>query len=66
MIAFHSVEDKPVKISFRSNKQAGVYRLLTPKPIVADAEERRSNPRSRSAKLRVAVRLEEESQTELL
>lgn len=59
VIAFHSVEDKPVKIDFRTKKQAGVYRLLTPKPLVADAQERRHNPRSRSAKLRVAVRCPE-------
>jgi 16S rRNA (cytosine1402-N4)-methyltransferase len=57
VIAFHSVEDKPVKVAFRSGKNEGIYRILTKKPVVADPEERRRNPRSRSAKLRVAVRL---------
>lgn len=58
IIAFHSVEDKPVKMDFRKRKNENIYRIVTKKPIVADAEERRSNPRSRSAKLRVAVRCE--------
>ena len=61
VIAFHSVEDRPVKVDFRKRKQAGLYRLATPKPVVADTEERRINPRSRSAKLRVAVRVPEPS-----
>ncbi|MGD2108935.1 MAG: 16S rRNA (cytosine(1402)-N(4))-methyltransferase RsmH [Phycisphaerae bacterium] len=56
VITFHSGEDKPVKLDFRRRKNEGVYRIETKKPIVADAEERRVNPRSRSAKLRVAVR----------
>ena len=59
IIAFHSVEDKAVKIDFRQRKAEGIYDILTKKPIVACAEERRGNPRSRSAKLRVAVRLGE-------
>ena len=60
IIAFHSVEDKPVKTDFRRRKNENVYRIVTQRPVVADPEERRSNPRSRSAKLRVAVRLSEE------
>lgn len=56
VIAFHSVEDKPVKLDFRRRKRDEVYDVVTKKPLVADAEERRTNPRSRSAKLRVAVR----------
>ncbi len=59
IIAFHSVEDKPVKNDFRRRKSEQVYGIVTKKPVVADAEERRANPRSRSAKLRVAVRLPE-------
>lgn len=59
IIAFHSVEDKPVKTDFRKRKAEGIYNILTKKPIVAGAEERRANPRSRSAKLRVAVRVSE-------
>jgi 16S rRNA (cytosine1402-N4)-methyltransferase len=65
VIAFHSVEDKPVKVSFRANKQAGTYRLLTPKPLVAEQSERDRNPRSRSAKLRVAVRWKEDDKLAL-
>lgn len=57
VIAFHSVEDKPVKMDFRKRKNEGIYRIVTKKPVTADAEERQSNPRSRSAKLRVAIRL---------
>jgi len=60
LVAFHSVEDRPVKLAFRKGKSEGIYRLLTKKPVVADEEERLANPRSRSAKLRVAVRLPEQ------
>jgi 16S rRNA (cytosine1402-N4)-methyltransferase len=59
IIAFHSVEDKPVKNDMRRRKNEQVYRIVTKKPVVASAEERKRNPRSRSAKLRVAVRLPE-------
>ena len=58
VIAFHSVEDKPVKTDFRRRKNENIYRIVTKKPVVADPQERRSNPRSRSAKLRVAIRCE--------
>lgn len=54
VISFHSTEDRIVKNDFRSRARDGVYQVLTPKPIVADAEERGDNRRSRSAKLRVA------------
>ena len=57
IISFHSLEDRLVKYNFRENKTAGLYRILTKKPIVADREEMGSNPRSRSAKLRVAQKL---------
>ena len=57
VIAFHSNEDKPVKLHFRKMKAEGIYQILTKKPVVADDDERRHNPRSRSAKLRVAQRL---------
>lgn len=59
VIAFHSVEDKAVKMDFRQRKTERAYDILTKKPLVANEEERRANPRSRSAKLRVAVRLPE-------
>jgi 16S rRNA (cytosine1402-N4)-methyltransferase len=59
VIAFHSLEDKPIKLDFRRRKKENVYEIVTAKPVVAEEAERRSNPRSRSAKLRVAVRLPE-------
>lgn len=65
VIAFHSVEDKPVKLNFRQRKNERVYDILTKKPITASDAERDANPRSRSAKLRAAVRLEDDSATEV-
>ena len=56
IISFHSGEDRIVKDDFKARSAAGVYRLLTKKPIVAGDAERETNPRSRSAKLRVAER----------
>jgi len=54
VISFHSLEDRLVKYDFRKNKQNGCYEVQTKKPLVAGQQERLSNPRSRSAKLRVA------------
>ncbi len=54
VITFHSLEDRIVKVRFRSDSRV---RALTKKPLGADDAERASNPRSRSAKLRVAERL---------
>ncbi len=51
IISFHSLEDRVVKNAFRDWQDATV---LTKKPIVATDEEVERNPRSRSAKLRVA------------
>lgn len=56
VIAFHSVEDRAVKQDFRQRRLENVYDLPESKPIVADEAEREQNPRSRSAKFRVAVR----------
>jgi len=53
-IAFHSLEDRIVKNAIRSDSR---LRAITRKPIVPSEEERTRNPRSRSAKLRVAERL---------
>jgi 16S rRNA (cytosine1402-N4)-methyltransferase len=53
IISFHSLEDRRVKQAFRT---AGVWEPLTKKPVEPSDEERAHNPRSRSAKLRVAVR----------
>ena len=59
IISFHSGEDRIVKQEFLDQKRAGVYEIRTKKPVSPTPEEVRSNPRSRSAKLRVAVRLPE-------
>jgi 16S rRNA (cytosine1402-N4)-methyltransferase len=71
VITFHSLEDRPVKEFFKrhcvkreSLQQGGeklIYeepavRLLTRKPRTASSQELKENPRSRSAKLRVAER----------
>ncbi len=57
-ISFHSLEDRIVKHTFKSlaQKPAPLLTLLTKKPILPSREECESNPRSRSAKLRVAER----------
>jgi len=69
-VSFHSLEDRIVK-SFlvgRSDTRAGsrhapelkrpspTFRLLTKRPVTADADEVARNPRARSAKLRAAER----------
>lgn len=53
IISFHSLEDRLVKQAFAKWRQEGLAERITRKPVVADDDERRSNPRSRSAKLRV-------------
>jgi 16S rRNA (cytosine1402-N4)-methyltransferase len=57
-ISFHSLEDRMVKHTFRSLAQGPHARLslCTKKPVVPSREECEGNPRSRSAKLRVAER----------
>ncbi len=57
VISFHSLEDGIVKDFVRAAKAAGTMDDLTRRPISADPQERTANPRSRSAKLRVAQRL---------
>lgn len=57
VISFHSLEDRIAKNTFKEFKAAGLFSILTKKPIMADQNEVISNPRSRSAKLRVAERL---------
>lgn len=55
IISFHSLEDRLVKQAFRQMERDGVAEILTKKPIIADLEEQRNNPRSRSAKLRAII-----------
>ncbi|MFV1979534.1 MAG: 16S rRNA (cytosine(1402)-N(4))-methyltransferase RsmH [Rhodothermia bacterium] len=69
VISYHSLEDRRTKLFFRSGNLKGIQvrdlygnllsplRLVTRKPIVADDEESRVNPRSRSARLRIAERV---------
>jgi 16S rRNA (cytosine1402-N4)-methyltransferase len=54
VISFHSLEDRIVKNAFRDEQY---WKVLTPKPITATAAEVEKNPRSRSAKLRIAKKL---------
>ena len=56
VISFHSGEDRLVKAAFRDGLRAGVYDAVTPDAIRPTLDERRANPRSRSAKLRWARR----------
>jgi len=52
-ISFHSLEDREVKQAFRSLVRDGLAEDRTRKVVVADDDEVASNPRARSAKLRV-------------
>lgn len=66
LITFHSLEDRIVKqwmkqesfeedeFSFTNNNKSKLLQTVTKKPILPSAEEQKQNPRSRSAKLRVA------------
>jgi 16S rRNA (cytosine1402-N4)-methyltransferase len=68
VISFHSLEDRIVKNFFRDHSREWLdqpewpeprrnpdydLNLVTPKPVEPSEEEQRSNPRARSAKLRV-------------
>ncbi len=55
-ISFHSLEDRIVKDAFREGAAAGIWDVLTKKPVTAEQEEMARNPRARSAKLRAAAR----------
>jgi len=57
ILSFHSLEDRMVKATFRRLEKEGEMRILTKKPVTPSEEERRKNPRSRSAKLRCAERV---------
>ena len=54
VLSFHSLEDRAVKRAFRDG---GEFEPVTKKPVEAGDDEVRTNPRARSAKLRVAERL---------
>ena len=72
VISFHSLEDRIVKNFFRDHSREWLDRpewpepkrnpeydlnVITAKPVEPSAEEQRTNPRSRSAKLRVAEKI---------
>jgi 16S rRNA (cytosine1402-N4)-methyltransferase len=73
IISYHSLEDRTVKRFFQARSRRGCtcppefpvcvcgqnpqLKLITRKPVTAGVDERRDNPRSRSAKLRVAEKL---------
>ncbi|MBL7723150.1 MAG: 16S rRNA (cytosine(1402)-N(4))-methyltransferase RsmH [Chitinophagaceae bacterium] len=70
IITFHSLEDRLVKNFFRrgsfdepeenpfiNTEPANELKVITKKPIVPSEEEMKRNPRSRSAKLRVAEKI---------
>jgi len=54
IISFHSGEDRRVKQAFREGLRAGVYATISEDAVTATEDEKLSNPRSRSAKLRWA------------
>ena len=54
IITFHSLEDRMVKQAFQQNP---AYAVLTKRPIKPSPEEMERNPRARSAKLRVAMKV---------
>ena len=58
VISFHSLEDRVVKQAFRrlAHEAPDQWTILTKKPVSPSMEERRANPRARSAKLRVLER----------
>ncbi len=53
LIAFHSLEDRPVKQAFQAMTSTGVATEVGEQPRTATPDEAYANPRSRSAKLRV-------------
>lgn len=57
VISFHSLEDRIVKNFFREKQKQDKAKLINKKPITANIEEIKINPRSRSAKLRILEKI---------
>ncbi len=60
MLSYHSLEDRQVKQCFQRLAQEGTLKILTKKVISPSDAEIIDNPRSRSAKMRVAEKLAEQ------
>lgn len=56
VISFHSGEDRVVKLKFLDFENRGLGKVINKKPITASFKEEKTNPRSRSAKLRIFER----------
>lgn len=57
VLAFHSLEDRPVKNAFRDLGREGGWRNLTKKAVQADRAETADNRRARSVRMRVLERV---------
>lgn len=57
VISFHSLEDRIIKEFLKEKEKNGEVKILTKKPIVPEDQEIQLNPRSRSSKLRVAIKI---------
>ena len=57
IIYFHSLEDRLIKRFFRKMAAEGRVRILTKRPVVPSEEEIKNNSRSRTAKLRVLIKI---------
>ncbi len=56
-ISFHSLEDRIIKEFLKEKEKSGEIKIITKKPIVPTDEEIALNPRSRSSKLRAAIKI---------
>jgi len=57
VISFHSLEDRIVKRFFMEEAKKGTIKIVNKKPVIASRDELGKNPRARSAKLRIAVKI---------
>jgi len=56
-ISFHSLEDRIIKEFLKEKEKSGELKIITKKPITPGDGEIQNNPRSRSAKLRTAIKI---------